>query len=416
MRVFYHNPAKNKSRIKKNLRRNRRNFSDNGDFLTIPFRLCPPVGNGTAIGKAADIGKGVVINMKLRRMLFVLLMVLLAGTLTGCVRVEAGERRRFQTVFVGSMDTVVRFTAYCVDDAEFDRACERVRSGLEKADALFNAYREDSSLSRVNAGAGTGPVAAPSALAAALEECRAWQAAVPAANVAMGSVLSLWHTARETGEPPEREAVAAALSHTSMDAVRVTGLEIDGEDAAVAIDDPALSLNLGGVAKGLAARSITDGLRESGLDCFLLDCGTSTLVCAGAPPGKAGWTIALRNPDASLNRSGTETPPATLGQIALKDCCVGTSGDYQKYFEKNGTFYSHIIDTTTGYPADYVRAVTVLTEDAGAADFYSTALFAQPYEQARALAERTPGLEALWVFQDGSRAATSGFPPLEPPA
>ena len=94
MRVFYHNPAKNKSRIKKNLRRNRRNFSDNGDFLTIPFRLCPPVGNGTAIGKAADIGKGVVINMKLRRMLFVLLMVLLAGTLTGCVRVEAGKRRR----------------------------------------------------------------------------------------------------------------------------------------------------------------------------------------------------------------------------------------------------------------------------------------------------------------------------------
>ena len=85
-------------------------------------------------------------------------LVLLAGAVTGCVRVEAGERRRFQTVFVGSMDTVTRFTAYCRDDAEFDRACEQVREGLEEADALFNAYRADSALSRVNAGAGAGPI------------------------------------------------------------------------------------------------------------------------------------------------------------------------------------------------------------------------------------------------------------------
>ena len=99
-------------------------------------------------------------------------LVLLAGAVTGCVRVEAGERRRFQTVFVGSMDTVTRFTAYCRDDAEFDRACEQVREGLEEADALFNAYRTDSALSRVNAGAGAGPVAAEPALAAALEEVR----------------------------------------------------------------------------------------------------------------------------------------------------------------------------------------------------------------------------------------------------
>lgn len=340
-------------------------------------------------------------------------LVLLAGAVTGCVRVEAGERRRFQTVFVGSMDTVTRFTAYCRDDAEFDRACEQVREGLEEADALFNAYRADSALSRVNAGAGAGPVAAEPALAAALEECRVWQAAVPAVNIAMGSVLSLWHTARETGEPPGEETVAAALAHTSMEAVRVTGT---GEAMAVEITDPALSLDLGGVAKGLTARTIAAGLRESGLDCFLLDCGTSTLVCAGTPPGKEGWTIALRNPDASLNRSGTENPPDTLGQITLKERCVGTSGDYQKYFEKNGTFYSHILDAATGCPASYVRAVTVLMEDAGAADFYSTALFAQPYARARELADRTPGLEALWVFRDGSRAATDGFPPLEPPA
>lgn len=213
-------------------------------------------------------------------------LVLLAGAVTGCVRVEAGEAAAVPDGFCrldGYGDALHRLLR---DDAEFDRACEQVREGLEEADALFNAYRTDSALSRVNAGAGAGPVAAEPALAAALEECRVWQAAVPAVNIAMGSVLSLWHTARETGEPPGEETVAAALAHTSMEAVRVTGT---GEAMAVEITDPALSLDLGGVAKGLTARTIAAGLRESGLDCFLLDCGTSTLVCAARRRGrKAG--------------------------------------------------------------------------------------------------------------------------------
>ena len=89
---------------------------------------------------------------------------------------------------------------------------------------------------------------------------------------------------------------------------------------------------------------------------------------------------------------------------------MGVSGDYQKYFEANGTYYAHILSPDTGWPASYYRMVCVLTDDAADADYYSTALFALPYEQSRQTAEEAPGLQALWMMEDGSIRTTREFP------
>lgn len=328
--------------------------------------------------------------------------------ITGCSPERSSlEPLRFDTTFLGALDTVVRLVAYCPDSAAFDRACERVRAGLERADRLFNLYRGDSALARLNAAAGEGPVPVDAELAARIEECRALQKETAGVNIALGAPLKLWHTARETGEPPSDDALAQAMTHVSMNDVRVEGDEERGYTAE--ITDPDLSLDMGAAAKGFAADDIADDLREAGFDCFLLDCGASTIVCEGRPPGREGWTVALRNPDASVNRSGVSDPAETLGERILSGQSLGTSGDYQKYFEKNGIFYSHILDPDSGRPADFVRAVTVIAPRAGLADFYSTALYALPYDRARALAERTPNVEALWVLEDGSVQATDGF-------
>ena len=144
---------------------------------------------------------------------------------------------------------------------------------------------------------------------------------------------------------------------------------------------------------------------------FLLDCGTSTLVCSGKPPDKDGWRVALRNPDASLNLSGAADPPETLGTLSLRDVCVGVSGDYQKYFEINGTYYAHILSPSSGRPAAYYRMVCVLTADAADSDYFSTALYALPPEEALKAAQAAE-IEALWMLPDGSVQKTGGFPSL----
>lgn len=310
--------------------------------------------------------------------------------------------QRFSTSFLGAMDTLVQLTAYCESSGQFDAAAELVRQELERLDGLFNLYEADSELNRVHAAAGQTAVEVSPETADLLTRTLALQRQVGGVNIAMGNVLALWHTARETGELPDAAALEQAREHTDA-----AGVSVDGNT--VQLTDPALRLDLGGVAKGYAAQIIRERLTASGITTFLLDCGTSTLVCAGTPLDKDGWTIAVRNPDASLNLSGTADPAPFLGTIAVTDRCVGVSGDYQKYFCKNGIYYSHIVDETTGYPAQHVRMVCVLTEDGFTSDYYSTALFALPFEQARQVAESTPSLEALWMFRDGSLYKTDGF-------
>ncbi len=116
------------------------------------------------------------------------------------------------------------------------------------------------------------------------------------------------------------------------------------------------------------------------------------------PPGGAdsAWRVGLLDPDGGF-----------LGVMPMEGGSAVTSGDYQRFYIVDGVRYGHIIDPATLYPARNFRQVTVIGPDSGEADFLSTALFILPYEKGRALAESL-GYDALWVFADGSTAATDG--------
>lgn len=330
----------------------------------------------------------------------------LLGLLSGCAPANI-PLTRFRESYVGYLDTVVNLTAYCADAQTFYRLSASVEEELARLSLLFDIYRSDSPLARLNACAGQMPAEdTPAEICELFTWCREMQKTTGGVNVAMGAVLSLWHAARETGIPPEEAAIRQAMKHVSPEAVILL-------DNRLFLRDAEQSLDFGAVAKGYVAQKLAALIRESGVDIFLLDCGTSTLVCAGKPPDKTGWQVAVRNPDASLNLSDDPQPAQTLGTLSLTDRCVGVSGDYQKYFLAGGTYYAHILSPDTGQPAAWYRMVCVLTDTPTEADYYSTALFALPYDEARQAAEKAPGLEALWIFADGSRRATDGFPSLE---
>ncbi|MCI8553329.1 MAG: FAD:protein FMN transferase [Clostridiales bacterium] len=312
------------------------------------------------------------------------------------------QQTRFSEVFVGPMDTVTQLTAYCSSQERFDTHVAQVRALLERLDRIFDCYGFDGTVRGVNERAGKGPVTVEPELIEAIEKCRTLSSKTPGMNIALGSVLSLWEQARREGTPPQEEALRQALVHTSMTGVITTATTVELTDAQT-------SLDLSGYAKGYAADRIAARLKADGLTCFLLNVGESSLVCAGAPPGKTGWTVGLRNPDKVLNLSGTENPSELSGTMTLSDRCVGVSGDYQKYFEADGTYYSHIIDETSGWPARYYRAVCVTADSAAEAEFYTKALFTAAAGDALQMAGETPGLEALWVLPNGGMLCTSGF-------
>lgn len=119
---------------------------------------------------------------------------------------------------------------------------------------------------------------------------------------------------------------------------------LDEEAGTVYFEDPALSLDVGAVAKGYAAQLTSDTLRENGLDSFLLNAG-GNVVCGGKPlDGRDFWVVGVEDLDGV----------STCETLGATDLSVVTSGDYQRYYTVDGVRYHHLIDPETLYPAAHM--------------------------------------------------------------
>ena len=240
-------------------------------------------------------------------------------------------------------------------------------------------------------------------------------------NICMGSVLSLWHTARETETLPDAAALERAARHTAPHA-----LLTDTAAGTVCLTDPDARLDVGAIAKGYAAACAADILRgrvESGeLTGVLMELGGQVLALGTRPDGSA-WTVGVRDPrpDDGILRE----PPvgASLATCAVKDMSVVTSGtDQRGFFTADGVRYHHLIDPQTLYPGTRYLSVTVFVPDyavcrfgsrtveaTAIADALSTALFLLPQEEGGELLSGVPGAYALWVTADGKIIKSDGW-------
>lgn len=322
------------------------------------------------------------------------LLVLLAVLLAGC----APGRQVYETTFLDVFDTVTTLRGYDVSRQAFQTRAEQVHEALLEYHRLFDIYTDfPGGLKRVNDSAGIAPVAVEPEVIALLKDCRqAYDLTDGRVNAAMGSVLSLWHDAREAGlaDPdhaalPDRAALEEAAKHISFDTV-----QLDEEAGTVYLADPAQRLDVGAIAKGWAAQRAAQLLPEG----YVLSVGGN--VCTrGVKPDGSRWMIAVQSPE-----QGT----GNLCVAALSGQCLVTSGDYQRGYTVDGKRYHHIIDPDTLMPASFWRSVTVLAQDSALADCLSTALFLLPLEEGKTLAAQC-GAEAMWVDAELNVTQTSGF-------
>lgn len=318
-------------------------------------------------------------------------LLLLSGCGTGMQRYEA----TYWDVF----DTVTTVTGYAAGQAEFDAAAREIHDTLLEYHRLYNIYESYDglrNLKTVNDQAGIGPVPVDTRILSLLQFAQtAWTETGGRVNAAMGSVLALWHDAREQAleDPdraalPDRSALEEAALHTDLSA-----LELDLEAGTAFLTDPHMALDVGALAKGYAVEQVA----AAAPDHFLISVGGN--VCATGPkPDGTPWTVAVENPDGG----------DFLKLLYAEDRSVVTSGDYQRYFELDGVRYHHIIDPDTLEPAAYWRSVTVVAESSAAADCLSTALFTLPQAEGQRLLDQW-GAEALWIGRDGAQVMSPGF-------
>ena len=325
-----------------------------------------------------------------------ILLLILCFLLGGCA---PAAQKQYNAVYLDLFDTVTTIIDSGDSEEQFRQEAQKIYEQVLVYHRLFDIYNDYegiANLKTVNDNAGIAPVKVDSAIIELLLDCKAYYDLTDGkVNAAMGSVLKLWHEARNHGienpddaKLPDADALAQAAEHISFKSI-----VIDEKASTVYISDPETSLDVGAIAKGWAAQRVAENAPKG----MLISVGGN--VCAtGAKADGSAWVVGVQNPD------GGEY----LRKISITDGAVVTSGDYQRTYTVDGKQYHHIIDPATGMPSTYWRSVTVVCADSALADALSTALFVLPLEEGKALAKEC-GAEVLWLDAEGKQYTTDDF-------
>ncbi|MBE6700590.1 MAG: FAD:protein FMN transferase [Ruminococcaceae bacterium] len=315
--------------------------------------------------------------------LFLSLLALLF--LTSC-----GETR-FSTHYFNYFDTVISVDGYFENAEDFNNACKIIEDTLGYYDGVFDIY-DDGELKKLNEEKSL--TVSPALYDAILFSKEVERLTNGYCNVALGSVLSLWHNARESEIPylPSYDDLYEKSLHTDIEKVSLE------ENFGVVFLDENISLDMGAIAKGYVSDVLRERLQESGFTNLLINLGGNVVVL-GDKDGD-GWLVGVQSPEDEDGLAHT---------ISVKDSCLVTSGSYQRFFEYDGVKYHHIISPDTLYPATLYSSVSVLYENGALADALSTALFCMSVEEGKEILENFDNIGVMWVTQDGEKIYYGSF-------
>jgi len=315
--------------------------------------------------------------------------------------------QKYQAQFFDVFDTFSQVTVYSSDKEVAQTVTATVYETLLECHQLFDIYNEYegiNNLKTVNDNAGIAPVKVDERLFAMVAYGKEmYYQTNGRMNIAMGSVLKIWHRCRTEGLLSPEKAALPDMDELKQ-AQRATDIEniiLDEENQTIFLADPNMSLDVGALAKGWAVELAADSVQDMGAEGVLLNIGGNVRALGHRGDGSP-WRVGVQDP---ANLSGQES----LTVANLSGLSLVTSGDYQRSYTVDGRSYHHIIDPETLMPAEHYRQVTVITEDSGLADALSTALFVMPLEEGLLLLDDFPGVCALWVCKDGTVIRSEGF-------
>ena len=333
-------------------------------------------------------------------------LVLAIVMLVGCgAPMDTVKTKQYQATFLDLFDTVTTIIGYAETEEEFGEITDKLRDELEVYHQLFDIYNDYEGISNIktiNDQAGIAPVKVDRKIIDFLLDCRTYHEMTGGAvNVAMGSVLSLWHEARtdginnpENAKLPEEEALKEAAKHCSFDTVI-----IDEEASTVYLEDPDQRLDVGAIAKGWT----TERICENAPSGMLISVGGNVKATGPKPERNSSWVVGIQSPDGTTGKY--------VHTVYVNQESVVTSGDYQRYYMVDGEKYHHIIDPDTLYPAARWKAVSIVCEDSGLADALSTALFLLSQEEGQKLLDKCNAC-AVWIDLNDEITYSTGFEEL----
>ena len=255
---------------------------------------------------------------------------------------------------------------------------------FEALNQALSVYLPDSEITQLNTATGMVTVS-PQTFVMLQETARYASLTKGAFDPTVAPLIQLWGFSggKQRSDLPEVETIAAILG-----TIVYQHLRLDPTSSSAGFDQPGMSLDLGGIAKGFAVDRAYDRLIGSTPANALINLG-GNIRCYGKATPERPWKIGVRDPFDTDNMLGSLTIASGMA--------VATSGNYERFVTIKGKRYAHIIDPRSGYPVKGMVGVTILSPTATEADAMSTALFVAGIQGAPALLAKVPGTQALLV-------------------
>lgn len=314
---------------------------------------------------------------------FLLTPMLVLLLLSGCTSQTVSESRK--NFF--AMDTIMDFTIYGQEDL-LDQTESMIRS-LEAEMSVTNPASEIAAINENGYGKVTGDTS--DLISAALSLCQRTGGAL---DISVYPIVHAWGFTTDNYQVPDDASIQALLP-----LVDYTQIDYQQDSGDIHLPD-GMEIDLGSVAKGYAGQKAADFLKENGVTSGLLSLG-GNIQAIGSKPDGSPWKIGIQDPFQN------ESPMMVL---SVTDKSVVTSGGYERYFQQDGKTYWHIMDPSTGYPAENgLVSVTIVGTDGMLCDGLSTSLFVMGLEKAADFWGSSDDFDAVFVTEDQTVYITEGL-------
>ncbi len=309
-------------------------------------------------------------------------ILLLVPVLTACLEETTGIWIKLGGSTQG---TSYNITYQTPDSANYQEDLERVLAGFDRS---LSTYLDSSLISRFNRGEeGLSPDAY-------FRECfqaagEVYRSTGGAFDITVAPIVNAWGFGFTEGAEIDSALIDSLLDYVGMDRVRI-------EQGTIRKDRDGIMLDMNAIAQGYAVDVLAEFLDSLGILNYLVEIG-GEVRCRGHNPRGIAWRVGIDKPIDGMQVAGIEMQAV----VGISDRSLATSGNYRRFYVKDGMKYSHTIDPKTGYPVQHgLLSATVLADDCMKADAYATAFMVMGFEQSREFLQKQSLLEAYLIYND----------------
>lgn len=314
-----------------------------------------------------------------KKPLAIITAMILFISVVGCTKKEQDELFSRTELIMG---TVVKLTLYEGGSEEIlDKAFERVK----EIEDLVSVNKEGTEIDKLNKNAGIKPMKLSDTSYEIIDKGLEYsEISKGGYDLTIGALVKLWSIGLPEAKVPSQEEIDTAIKKIGYSKVK-----INAETKEVFLSEEGMMLDLGSIAKGYAADEVAEVLKEEGVESAIIDLG-GNIFALGSKEGNKNWKIGIQNP---FDNRGS-----IVGTIEISNKTVVTSGVYERYIEKDGVKYHHILNPKTGYPYDTeIQGISIIADKSIDGDALSTLVFTKGIDEGLELVNRLDGIDAIFI-------------------